>query len=574
MVLAASTNDDGPLLASPGPHVGSPDPVTLGNGVSNCSTAPNLPYTTKADLKRLLGSSPPPWAASPLGATEYPQPTPPPWPRSETQGIREWAPVPSFPLLGGTNAATRARVSLSFQEQEEEISRFLGGLTAGENQEVRPEEAWRDLPAGEQPQTPRTPELQIRKAAHGKTSPTRLEPTPSTASDYTAWSTAARSAVMPGGRPAGVEGSTCQRSQSATSASWETPIAADKARPWPVLTPSPLTRRLQQPLFEQDEVTPTKTNARLPDEGLYEPQLPCSCCGRNFREGRLAVHEAICFRFAQTSQQRSVFESKTQRCTSVVATSWWLLPRDEPHGSHGSSAASSPPKADRRRKSSPPEKCSGPASRGRGLPPSPSKVPAKWPGAKSPMRSPGERGSLAAERKARSSSMPLQRRPTSAVGMGRREPPSPVTGSLHASKGQEQSSGVLVDLMDDVSQLSAQVDRLLSRRSHVPEDHEHSRSKLWSTNQPAADAHAGRASDFASEADVIACGARGGVLAAWGLAQDKAAEMAVQGDGAAEDWSSQCTFTSNDARDFTFSAPDGFKASLYRGLKPGAPYRY
>lgn len=73
---------------------------------------------------------------------------------------------------------------------------------------------------------------------------------------------------------------------------------------------------------------------RLPKQsGAAEPELPelaedelafacCSHCGRQFRQDRLPVHEGVCQAASSSGNKRQVFDSRRQRCASIEHGKW------------------------------------------------------------------------------------------------------------------------------------------------------------------------------------------------------------------------------------------------------------
>eukprot|EP00931_Biecheleriopsis_adriatica_P060501 TRINITY_DN36346_c0_g1_i1.p1 TRINITY_DN36346_c0_g1~~TRINITY_DN36346_c0_g1_i1.p1 ORF type:complete len:684 (+),score=108.32 TRINITY_DN36346_c0_g1_i1:66-2117(+) len=319
-----STLDDLPLLASPGPNVGSPDPQE--------------PFI---DWKRLLVNSPPAWAASPRPSSEAkksplrssPVPPPFPWPAPHLPPRRkaEWSDLapsspprlvraatpPQVPKEALESTAIRQdNLDLSFDEQEQEIARFLGlcaenELPGDDSGSKAQEAAPRPLPA-----SPRTPSPPQRAAASGgKACSGSSSWTPSTGADFRS----APNSAATSSSAAAAAAAPCNSSLDWTAASSRvlngTP-AAGGASP-----------RLQA-CSSQRETPPSARDAPLGgDEEVREGALqPCSACGRRFRASRLPVHEAICIRNARSSQRRSVFESKSQR--TVEPPGWWSSQED------------------------------------------------------------------------------------------------------------------------------------------------------------------------------------------------------------------------------------------------------
>ncbi|CAJ1403976.1 unnamed protein product [Effrenium voratum] len=447
--------DDTPLLASPAPHVGTtPEAPPRERGIANASLS----------WRNLLVNSPPAWAMSPEKTTETRIP-PFPWPAQNL-------PVPRSPPRLGRDAARMSKFS---EEEDEEIERFLNHCSFSST-------------ASRREHLPRTPSP--KKGLDDTVSSVMWTPPPKLGEDAMTASTTL----------AGMLGSGTRSASRARSCETETP---DLTSPF----------------------TPAKPRGVMEDaEALLRP---CSCCGRRFRENRLPVHEEICFRNA--AKQRTVFESSRQRCEAVSGR-WWSA-ADEARRSHTMPAQRSPARPDARaspgmRRSpsaptyhggrqsaspdgpskyagaglgqSPPVQASS-ARRSRSMPQGRSKhsegrSSAAWTFPHSAQTKSGmPRRSVSGRRSSAGSPLPSSRgsastfpghRPGSRPSWGT-APAMPDAqdskgrmGDLHGPKtGSGRSDGSLLgSIIEDVAQLSAQVERLLSRRKDLLRGEEMRRS--------------------------------------------------------------------------------------------------
>jgi len=536
--------DDLPLLASPAPHVGlaSPSPA----GTSPCDT----PAASRQSLswKRLLVNSPPAWAASPEHVVK-PQVPPFPWP-AQTSYIPDPPRLPpslrqpdtetpskseqgeghsvdsekgldyaSVAAAAGTSAINNAtRFS---QDEEQEIFRFLSHCSMSSEEYA----ANKHHPRGAVP--PKTPSPRRRGSL-------TQDDTMVSTGVWTPFSATA---------PSEEDSSfSCRFREDVESAPWAKALA--EGGDYAFTTPTKLTAAaslLSPPLAMREA---GRQAVELGEVVLRS----CSCCGRRFRESRLPVHEAICFRSAGTAKRRSIFESSRQRCTAVSGR-WWSNGDPQPTGNQsrqGHPPTTSSPQVPgrgtpkgaqlRRSRSVPSTRTPGRRSPGRAPSPRPSQRRAegapKTSGAatrQAPTPSPqkperprscsgiqqakaevlrGQRDSVPrqrsdgpARRDVRSAGPPrrvvsVERRfpftspaehaarvdvnsqsqgcavqaPAAPSDTGRRlwsNSPEAATEVVSAQGEKETSSGLLGSIIEDVAQLSAQVERLLSRRKDL-----------------------------------------------------------------------------------------------------------
>eukprot|EP00933_Yihiella_yeosuensis_P064840 TRINITY_DN6837_c0_g1_i1.p1 TRINITY_DN6837_c0_g1~~TRINITY_DN6837_c0_g1_i1.p1 ORF type:complete len:800 (-),score=153.70 TRINITY_DN6837_c0_g1_i1:163-2562(-) len=322
--------EDVPLLASPGPNVGSKDPTLLEHpaGLRRAHSAHSLGSYTRNSGRAAgrasnsysrevedLGQKPGHWHHLPE-MPPFPLPATPPPPRRAF----DWSDrAPSSPpRLGGSAPPWRRHevmrpraemVALSPDEQEEEIAKFLGGLISVEDQ--------REENSGLQ--TPRTPPRgkQLKTLANGSER-SREKTLWSGASDSIAATSAEmHDAALPEGPPSSPF--------PAPSIGWETPRTRSYFTETPPL-PHGGSRLEQQDVLHSRPIGSGASGQPSEEKEILQVlRLPCQVCGRRFREDRLAVHEAICQRNANHGHQRHVFESKEQRCGSVNS-GWWSPP--------------------------------------------------------------------------------------------------------------------------------------------------------------------------------------------------------------------------------------------------------
>lgn len=405
--------EDSPLLASPGPNVGTPrllqfDDAPWRQGPSGFS--PSATFATPRKPRR------------PPGVEQSPQ--------AVSSPLLAWRRGPPLPCSSGSRTPTQdqgaaqasmshSEVSLSAQEQEEEIERFLASL----------EEPWK-APTPQSSCKYASPPASLRHPSPKAATPPTREPLD--------WSSS-----KPGSSP-GDWSADAQAASQTTARAFSSPPAQANSERLGVQNLEP---------------------ASSASEGLAT-LAQCDSCGRRFRTDRLPVHFAICSKRSK-SHKRGVFESRSQRWADL-SSSWWAhwkgAANPSTQASPAQKAVHSPEPARPQQKRSPSK--AGASTTARAVP-APKEAPlprtlqrqASAPSfaqPTAPSRSPKpQRGTPERRERGDCAHPPKMAWPYNLHGC---EAPLGVVAT------EPPRSNTLETMIQDVAVLSAQVDMLLSRR--------------------------------------------------------------------------------------------------------------